>query len=340
MRVGHATVGRFTFVCGDCSAWLLQSELGTDLCCKHGRVQLADARDPPELLQRLLTADTTEARKFRERTRSYNNALAMGSLHADNEFRPLSGVYEVSINGQVYAQIGDLRAPGKLPETFAQYYVIDNRDLGITGRVDEAQRRAQVDLDPQIVGALHDMLCKENDLVRRFRTAGDRMRRHPQMYFRLALTTANNKDRRAWNEYGPVENVNEIGVLIPDCDDTSSLQGRRPIVLEALSSERGQLQHIPADHELYEPLLFPLLFPHGERGWRWGIRPREGARTHGYGWHPNTNVGRTEQISMRDFIVYRMQMRSSRPYLWLARRLSQLIAVDSWLRVENYKLDW
>jgi hypothetical protein len=283
-----------TYECQHCRARLFECErrLGS-FCCSGGRVDLPVLEDPPEPLARLLTSDDEDAREFRLHARHYNNVFAMASLHADDEFHPDEGVSEVVINGQVYGRIGGLdpaprrnRTSGKTRSAtrlFGQYYVVDNRESAIEGRLNVTVERTSVRLRRGTAEALLGMLETYNPLVRRFRTAGERMRENPRIYLQLALTTACNKDRRQWNTYGPVEDPDEIGVLVPACEDYSWAPQQRAILLEAVE-ESGRLQDIPGDHELYEPLLFPLLLPRGERGWRWDILPAGDAVAHGRGW--------------------------------------------------------
>ena len=202
---------------------------------------------------------------------------------------------------------------------FAQYYVIDNREVLIEARLNVTADNTGVRLVRTTAEALLDMLVSHNPLVRRFRSAGASIRENRRIYFQLALTTAMNKDRRSWNTCGPVEDPGEIGVLVPDCEDWSCARNQRPVVLEAVD-DSGKLQDIPGDHELYEPLLFPLLLPRGERGWRSGIMPRAGTAGHGRGWRRKGDA--QERISMRDFAAFYMQIRTDAISLASASPLS------------------
>lgn len=160
--------------------------------------------------------------------RSYNNAFAMASMTVKEQRLPI-GVQQVRINGQVYARIGGLMPKSTMTgdttkdgAVFAQYYVVDNRDVGRRADMAHAANK-KVLLDQKILDDLATMLNECNALVKRFRYAGDELK-DPKLPgfavdYILALTTAKNKDRREWNRNGPAESAEEIGVLVNDLED-------------------------------------------------------------------------------------------------------------------------
>ena len=81
--------------------------------------------NPPEYLRKLWTADTAEARLFREHSRPFNNALALSSIKVeerkfDNNYSP-SVIFEGKVS-QIY---GPLQASPDDNPKFAQLYVHD-----------------------------------------------------------------------------------------------------------------------------------------------------------------------------------------------------------------------
>ena len=118
-------------------------------------------------------------------------------------------------------------------------------------------------------------------------------------------------------------------MLLAD-EEMDDIRGRWPVVFPVQTD--GEMTMLRPDHELYEPLLFPLQCPRGERGWRTGIRVKDA--------DAGVQLRKRGYVSRREYNVYRMQTRSRRPYHWLARGLSQLHAVDSWIRCEEEHLEY
>ena len=72
-------IGNMNIECSECGALKWKTETAT-LCCNNGKVKLKPFPDPPVYLKQLWTADTIEARLFREQSRPFNNALALSSI--------------------------------------------------------------------------------------------------------------------------------------------------------------------------------------------------------------------------------------------------------------------
>ena len=49
-------------------------------CCAQGKIELPFITDPPDLIKRLLSEDSNEAKHFRHHTRAFNSSLAFASL--------------------------------------------------------------------------------------------------------------------------------------------------------------------------------------------------------------------------------------------------------------------
>jgi hypothetical protein len=77
-------------------------------CCKSGKVSLPRRRDPPELLQRLLTEDTTEANRFRLGIRAINQSFAFVSVgvEIDHTVTTSTGPACFRIRGELHHMLG------------------------------------------------------------------------------------------------------------------------------------------------------------------------------------------------------------------------------------------
>ncbi len=141
------TLGEMTTMCGICSALHFLEECAASssranpqftLCCAQGKVTLPPLAPPPKPLERLLTSNDTDAKDFRQRIRSYNNALAFTSVGANLDTSVAQpGNYTYRLRGEFYHRMRNLfPQPGEAPK-FAQLYISDpNAELdGRTGNL-------------------------------------------------------------------------------------------------------------------------------------------------------------------------------------------------------------
>jgi hypothetical protein len=81
---------------------------------------------PPEPLRWLLTSNEAHAKDFRQRIRSYNNAVAFMSVGANLDTSVAQpGNYTYRFHDEIYHRMGSLLPqPGEAPK-FAQLYISD-----------------------------------------------------------------------------------------------------------------------------------------------------------------------------------------------------------------------
>jgi hypothetical protein len=90
----------------------------------------------------------------------------------------------------------------------------------------------------------------------------------------------------------------------------------------------GGLQRIREAHPAYDPLHFPLLFPHGELGWYLAVR------CHGDATSYNNN-----RISCREFVAYRLYIKANAYSLpHCAARLFLQWCVEEYVKIEQQML--
>ncbi len=129
------TLGEMTTVCGKCGALHFLEERAASssctnpqftLCCAQGKVRLPPLAPPPEPLRRLLIGNEVDAKDFRQRIRSYNNALAFTSVGANLDTSVAQpGNYTYRLRGELYHRMGSLLPQlGEAPK-FAQLYISD-----------------------------------------------------------------------------------------------------------------------------------------------------------------------------------------------------------------------
>uniref|UniRef100_A0A453JKG8 ATP-dependent DNA helicase n=1 Tax=Aegilops tauschii subsp. strangulata TaxID=200361 RepID=A0A453JKG8_AEGTS len=118
-----------------------------------------------------------------------------------------------------------------------------------------------------------------------------------------------------------------------------------------LQGKNRDIYGIKSYHGCYDALSYPLFFPRGELGWHTDI-PKEGvpyetmmaARAarlaRGHNNRSSTSGGRL-CVSVRDYYCYKFQMRPGifNPILF-GKRLFQQFAVDTYIKIENSRLDY
>ncbi len=87
-------------------------------------MRLPPLAPPQEPLRRFLTSNETDAKNFRQRICSYNNALAFTSVGANLDTSVAQpGNYTYRLRGELYHRMGSLLPkPGEAPK-FAQLYI-------------------------------------------------------------------------------------------------------------------------------------------------------------------------------------------------------------------------
>jgi len=66
-----------------------------------------------------------------------------------------------------------------------------------------------------------------------------------------------------------------------------------------LHQQGGRLQRISDRYPAYDPVYFPLLFPHGALGWHLVVRYQGDITSH------------SDRVSCREFAAYRLHMKAS-----------------------------
>ena len=137
-------MGKMDVICSNCNAlhWdaekLSRSLQGHPLfgtCCYTGKIQLPRLDNPPRELWDLLSGQDDISKKFRDKIRNYNNALAMTSLGCDqdrNINRDGGGPYIFKVQGRLYHQAGAIIPRNDTtPPVYAQLYIHDAQDSQI-----------------------------------------------------------------------------------------------------------------------------------------------------------------------------------------------------------------
>jgi hypothetical protein len=301
---GRHVSGAMTVECPYCGALKFNGET-TGMCCRNGKVQLAELAEPPQPLKEYLSNA-----QFLQNIRRYNNVHAFTSMGAkvDEQLaNARDGVYTFRIQGQMHHSIGSMQAvEGEAPK-FSQIYFWDEAE--------QVSRRQEIFpcLDQAKVEGLTRMMHALNPYVHAYRQAHE----EPTENFGIKFLSTPALDMRTYN----TPTAPEIAVLMVEDGNESS--GR-----DLLVKKRGRgLFRISETHPCYDPMQYPLLFPRGEGGWHPGILHRDG-------------VGR---VTVKDWGCYYSQIRNVNKLtniLHLSGRLFQQWIVDQYAKVEQERLQY
>jgi hypothetical protein len=149
----------------------------------------------------------------------------------------------------------------------------------------------------------------------------------PDQQCKIALRFDHKTDHRRYNL--PTDTSNEIAVILPG-DGDQPTAGRDII----LNRRAGHLQEISDLHPLYSSLHYVLLFPTGQLGWHLHI-------PHNLVDQGGDNQTRRGTVSQAEYFCYRLFPRLNESnHIFMAGKLFQEYAVDTWATTEQSRLNW
>ncbi|CAN6996364.1 unnamed protein product, partial [Brassica rapa subsp. trilocularis] len=232
------------------------------MCCMRGKVKLPLLKEPPALLQRLLTSDDAVSKHYRDNIRPINMMFSFTSLGGkiDNSINAVQGPKIFKLHGENYHLIGSMKPNQNEKAKFSQLYIhdtqneVDNRISALSGNSGKSRIR------PDVVASIMEMLRECNVHVKTFRNAMDRFNNDEETEeVSLVLIHSRLKDGRVYN----LPTSSEVAALV--VGDFQQNMDKRDIILEKTS---GKLKRISELHPCYLPLQYPLIFPYGEDGFR------------------------------------------------------------------------
>ncbi|XP_015944077.1 uncharacterized protein LOC107469212 [Arachis duranensis] len=272
------------------------------ICCMSGKVTLPLLPVPPPLLWVLLNGDDQRALHYQKHIRAFNGMFSFTSMA-----------------GKIHL----LPQQSSKPK-FAQLYFYDTKNE-VQNRINTIGVSNQDPaIDHTIVADLTSVLDFNNSLAKCFRYARQRFTEDSTTPLQLRLIKKRNTDGRRYN----LPSASEVAALIVGDFDADNLS--RDVVIQTHSN---LLKRIDVNHPQYLALQYPLLFPYGEDGFRSDILISDE--------RSKQQLHKRESISMREFLSFRIQMRSNESQVLLkSRRLFQQFLVDSYTMVEAERLQY
>ena len=272
-------VDTLTVECSNCGAIKFPMETES-LCCLKGNVKLDAFPQPQPFLQHLYEGTKSDGKHFLGDIRKYNCAFQMTSFGCNGiamaSFNP-----SFRIQGQVYHLIGSIAPSTVESPKFFQIYFIDNQESQV------ATRCAIVDgLRPDIVSSINQLLIDHNHYVEVFKLAKEIFEQQDNpTNVKVVISEA----KRPIGEHSRRYNSplsDDVGILMPN--DTIN---NRDIMLPYRD---GGLRHISELHRSYDPLQYPLLFPHGTDGWHINLKLQNGNKINSIGTLSLSYYGKTK----------------------------------------------
>ncbi|MCP4493927.1 MAG: hypothetical protein GY820_42500 [Gammaproteobacteria bacterium] len=232
-------------------------------CCHHGKVKLEKLQPCPEELRMLLDGSSVNSENFKINVRSYNSALAFASLSASLESPKGRGPYTFRIHGQMYHQTGPLHPSEGKSKRYSQLYIVDT-DMAATERMgspanENCLRGVMESLDKLLrrvspfAKAYKFMWEVEQEEIAKARELGT-----PPPQLTMVFQTDEGLDPRTYN----APRVNEVAAIFIG-EPGEDLSAR-----EIQIHDRSEtFMRIPVTNGLCDPMVYPLFFPHGEKGW-------------------------------------------------------------------------
>lgn len=223
--------------CNTCGAKLLKGEVST-FCCQGGNKRIPPLPPLPENIAAIASTDTSAAALSRY-SRRLNSLFSFTAIGATGHFQTFrTGPANVAINGRTYHRIFDIADR----QHSLHWYLYDENERESHGQ--------HIHVPVQWTRALNADLANWNPYVRHLR----RFDALPMgQTTALELTEAS---------------INGDFAAIMHSPNSTVIQPRSILIWR--NSDR-QPSFIPICSRHYEPLQYPLLFPHGTSGWGPGI---------------------------------------------------------------------
>lgn len=315
------TLGQYGRVrCPHCGAYKFDVERGRESmsadCCTKGQVSLPMPRIPPAFADTIHNAGWPRFAHFRRNDRIYNNSLAFASTHAEFPHF-VGGPHFLTVQGQFYkAAFGGPVPAGDNAPRYNQLYYVE------TGEANQIRRNRYHDGDGEPLRAgifdfMTNVLQEVNPFAQGYVSMRERVeterlaarqqgRAEPsevRLLFRVRGATRQDRP----TSYGEIAVVN-VGEP-------------QATVTYFCSSRQGgdELRRMRYDEGLSDAMLFPVMFPYGEPGFRQHI-PLEFQR------------GRARHVTPNMFYRYMSAQRDGSDNIHCSNQLLQLYILHGFIK--------
>lgn len=327
--VAQFSIGAMSGRCTFCRASFFSGELTSrghyKECCEEGAIVLEPLHPLPPYLDHLFRDRLhADCKRFREHVISYNYAFQFASVEANRRDIPGRGPYVYSIQGQILHHLSDVNLNSRGSIRYGPLYFL-NPEVAAEMRLNLSDRLRSV-----FIRRIGEELAQVNPFARAYwhlREVFEQQREAaangdlPLREVHLQLFSALSAQGQRVREYDE-PSVRQVGIVsvvgdpnyVPDV-------ALRVFVRDAPSRFRT----LDLQSELCDPLTFPLLFPHGEPGWHYGLS------------RSRTRAVRN-RITVADFYRYRLAFRDDESVFRHAGHLTQQYIVLAYVKIESNRL--
>ena len=315
-------IGEMEYVCWECGALMFKdeahryihkgsNEICFSMCCSYGHVKVSPISEPPNLLKTLLLGNSSRSHHFLRNIRAYNSAFAFASMTLtghEYQFHG-KGPYCFRINGQIYHKISQLLPEPGQEHKFSQIYLYD--------AATEVNTRMNLfsNLQQKIMQELQHIINRVNPYAALYHGVRDLLNDSPATDVTLVLKASGDGiDHRRYN----VPTGTDIAMVIPVENENQPLN-KNIVIYKTKDHHPSKNNLMTIDHKnpMYDPLLYVLMFPYGDKGWELNLT-----------------------CSCLQYYCYRLMVRSKNTFNIVHRmgHLFQQYIVDMYSKIEAARL--
>jgi len=301
--------------CNYCGALHFEKERPRDdaftKCCHKGSVKLGPV-DVPSYMKDLYQGQQPESLNFRNNIRQYNNSFAFTSMGA-KVCSLGAGPYCFKIHGQIYHRMSDAMPEEGARPHFSQLYFMDPTEA-LEQRISEKPNENCL---PEVLPKIDQLLRNVNPFACSYQFMREKIEEQSTTKTVIMdIITNKSQDHRRYN----APTATEVAIIF-EADADGSPPLNRDI---RIYPRGGHYQQISILNPNLDPMVYPLFFVHGEKGWSEGL----------------TKNNSTGNVTHLQFYAYRIAIRNEFNPILHGGKLFQQFVVDVYVRIEANRLNW
>ena len=309
-------LGKLTKECTHCGASRFDHEKTN--CCHNGKISLPALKPYPQDMKALLNRNSAQAQNFMDNIRKFNSAMAFVSFGARIAIPQVYGPYCFKIHGQLCHQTGSLfPEQGKVP-LYSQLYIIEG-DQAVESRLQQREnhkgRRDTMEMLTETMSRINLYAEIYSNMKKVHEEQQLEAQRHNIDMPEVKMFIRRGTHKRRYNE----PRYDEVAAIF--VGDSGCPPENRDIVVYPHNIAPQNIRY--TSHHI-DPMVYPILFPHGELGWSPGKMHQEAHRTRQW----NT-------IYPLQFYNYRLAVKNTFSPIFQCGKLLQQYIVDSYVRTET-----
>ncbi|GBM62862.1 hypothetical protein AVEN_38394-1 [Araneus ventricosus] len=240
--------------CEFCGAFYWKNEVNSSkkYCCHDGKVCLPNLTEAPDLFKELVCSNSQEAKNYRQYIREYNAELAFASMGAEIKAPPGTVPYCFRIHDQIYHMVSPLYSNELNKSGYGRLYIFDSIEAS-NRRIENNQACLH-----SVMEKLGALLRSINPFAESYLQMHQLIQSNPVLNVKMVFMEHPDLDLRRYN--APTSRT-EVAVIF--VGDNGEPPANRDICIYPVADS---CENISALNQCSDPMIYPLLFPHGECG--------------------------------------------------------------------------